>query len=131
MHPRGKVCVVTGAASGIGEAVARAYAEAGAKGVVIADLNAERLAKVASDIDALAVPTDVSQESDIKALIDKAEARFGPVDVFYSNAGISRAGQQDASDADWDLNCGCMSSVTSSRRAPWCRACWHAVPVIY
>ena len=104
MHPRGKVCVVTGAASGIGEAVARAYAEAGAKGVVIADLNAERLARVASDIDALAVPTDVSQESDIKALIAKAEARFGPVDVFYSNAGISRAGQQDASDADWDLN---------------------------
>ena len=104
MHPRGKVCVVTGAASGIGEAVARAYAEAGAKGVVIADLNADRLAKVASDIDALAVPTDVSQESDIKALIAKAEARFGPVDVFYSNAGISRAGQQDASDADWDLN---------------------------
>jgi NAD(P)-dependent dehydrogenase (short-subunit alcohol dehydrogenase family) len=37
-------------------------------------------------------------------LIAAAEARFGPVDVFYSNAGISRPGQQDASDADWDLN---------------------------
>ena len=104
MHPRGKVCVVTGAASGIGEAVARAYVEAGAKGVVIADLNADKLAKVAGEISALAVPTDVSQESDIKALIAKAEAKFGPVDVFYSNAGISRAGQQDAPDAEWDLN---------------------------
>lgn len=104
MHPRGKVCVVTGAASGIGEAVARAYAAAGARGVVVADLNAEKLATVAGEIDALAVPTNVAQESDIKALIAAAEARFGPVDVFYSNAGISRAGMEDASDADWDLN---------------------------
>ena len=53
MHPRGKVCVVTGAASGIGEAVARAFANAGARGVVIADMNAEKLAKVAADIGGL------------------------------------------------------------------------------
>ena len=104
MHPRGKVCVVTGAASGIGEAVARAYAKAGARGVVVADLNAEKLANVAGEIDALAVPTNVSQEADIKALIAAAEDRFGPVDVFYSNAGISRPGMEDAPDADWDLN---------------------------
>ena len=47
MHVKGKVCVVTGAASGIGEAVARAYAEAGARGVVVADLKTsrDRLAK--------------------------------------------------------------------------------------
>jgi NAD(P)-dependent dehydrogenase (short-subunit alcohol dehydrogenase family) len=104
MHPRGKVCVVTGAASGIGEAVARAYVEAGASGVAVADLNADKLAKVAADIGALAVPTDVSKEADIKALIAAAEAKFGPVDVYYSNAGISRPGQEAASDADWDLN---------------------------
>lgn len=104
MHPRGKVCVVTGAASGIGEAVARAYAEAGARGVVVADLNAGKLATVAADIDALAVPTDVSKEADIQALIAAAEATFGPVDIYYSNAGISRPGMADASDADWDLN---------------------------
>ena len=57
MHVKGKVCVVTGAASGIGEAVARAYAEAGARGVVVADLKTSRdkLAKVAGDIDGLAV----------------------------------------------------------------------------
>ena len=65
MHPRGKVCVVTGAASGIGEAVARAYVEAGARGVVIADLNAEKLATVAANIGALGVPTDVSKEADM------------------------------------------------------------------
>jgi NAD(P)-dependent dehydrogenase (short-subunit alcohol dehydrogenase family) len=104
MHPRGKVCVVTGAASGIGEAVARAFVEAGARGVVVADLNAEKLANVAADIGALGVPTDVSREGDIQALIAAAEAKFGPVDVFYSNAGISRPGMENASDADWDLN---------------------------
>jgi len=104
MHPKGKVCVVTGAASGIGEAVARAYVEAGAKGVVVADVNGEKLARVADEIGALAVPTDVSRAADIQALVAAAEARFGSVDVFYSNAGISRPGMEDASDADWDLS---------------------------
>ena len=50
MHPKGKVCVVTGAASGIGEAVARAFAAAGARGVAVADLNAAKLANVAAEI---------------------------------------------------------------------------------
>jgi len=104
MLPKDKVCVVTGGASGIGEAVARAFVKGGARGVVIADLNADKLAKVADEIGALGVPTDVSREADIQALIAAAEAKFGPVDIFYSNAGISRAGQQDAPDADWDLN---------------------------
>ena len=56
MQVKGKVCVVTGAASGIGQAVARAYAASGAKGVVVADLKTsrERLASVAGDIDGLA-----------------------------------------------------------------------------
>ena len=104
MHPKGKVCVVTGAASGIGEAVARAYAAAGAKGVVVADLAADKLAKVAGEINGLAVPTDVSKEADIKALIAAAEAKYGPIDIFYSNAGLSRPGLAEASDADWDIN---------------------------
>ena len=104
MHPKGKVCVVTGAASGIGEAVARAFVAAGARGVAIADVNAEKLAKVAGEIGALAVPTDVSNEAAIQALIAATEAKFGPVDIYYSNAGISRPGMEDASDADWDLN---------------------------
>ena len=101
-----KVCVVTGAASGIGEAVARAYAEQGARGVVVADLKSsrERLAKVAGDLDALAVTADVGEEADIKALFAAAEAKFGPVDVFFSNAGLSRKGQESASDADWEVS---------------------------
>ena len=104
MHPKGKVCVVTGAASGIGEAVARAFAEAGARGVVVADLSGDKLAAVARDIGGLAVPTDVGQEAAVKALIAAAESKYGPVDIFFSNAGLSRKGQQDASDADWDVS---------------------------
>jgi NAD(P)-dependent dehydrogenase (short-subunit alcohol dehydrogenase family) len=106
MHVKDKVCVVTGAASGIGEAVARAFAEAGARGVVVADLKSsrERLAGVAGEIDGLAVTADVAQEADIKALIAGAEDRYGPVDVFFSNAGLSRKGQESADDADWDVS---------------------------
>src|SRR5678815_2206574 len=91
MNVKGKVCVVTGAASGIGEAVARAYAEAGARGVVVADLKTtrDRLAKVAGDIDGLPITADVGLEEDIKALIAAAEDKYGPVDVFLSLIHIS------------------------------------------
>ena len=106
MQVKGKVCVVTGAASGIGEAVARAYAQAGARGVVVADLKSSRdkLASVAGEIGGLAVSADVAQESEIQALIAAAETRFGPVDVFFSNAGLSRKGQETADDTDWDVS---------------------------
>src|SRR5437763_11300521 len=106
MHLKGKVCVVTGGASEIGEATARAYAEAGARGVVVADLKTsrERLAAVAGDIDGLAVTADVGLEEDVKALIAAAEAKYGPVEVFFSNAGLSRKGQETASDDDWDVS---------------------------
>jgi NAD(P)-dependent dehydrogenase (short-subunit alcohol dehydrogenase family) len=106
MHVKDKVCVVTGAASGIGEAIARAYAQAGARGVVVADLKSSRdkLASVAAEIGGLAVPADVAQESEIQSLIATAETRFGPVDVFFSNAGLSRKGQETADDADWDVS---------------------------
>jgi NAD(P)-dependent dehydrogenase (short-subunit alcohol dehydrogenase family) len=106
MHIKDKVCVVTGAASGIGEATARAYAEAGARGVVVADLKSsrERLAKVAGDIDGLAVTCDVGEEADIQALVAAAQDKYGPIDIFFSNAGLSRKGQETASNADWEVS---------------------------
>jgi NAD(P)-dependent dehydrogenase (short-subunit alcohol dehydrogenase family) len=106
MHVKDKVCVVTGGASGIGEAVARGFAAAGARGVVVADLKSsrQRLADVAGDIDGLAVTADVAEEADIKALIAAAEDKYGPIDIFFSNAGLSRKGQESASDADWDVS---------------------------
>ena len=106
MHIKDKVCIVTGGASGIGEATARAFAEAGARGVVVADLKTsrERLAQVAGDIDGLAVTADVGQEEDTLALIAAAEAKYGAIDVFFSNAGLLRKGQESASDADWEVS---------------------------
>jgi NAD(P)-dependent dehydrogenase (short-subunit alcohol dehydrogenase family) len=101
MKVRGKVCVVTGAAGGIGEAVARRYVKEGAKGVVVADMDASRLDKVAKDIGALGVSGDIGQEGQVKRLIEEAEKKYGQVDVFFSNAGIGRGGHEDATDKDW------------------------------
>ena len=101
MKVKDKICVVTGAAGGIGEAVARRYVKEGAKGVVVADRDAARLEKVAKDIGALAVAGDIGQEADVQKLIAEAEKKFGQIDVFFSNAGIGRGGHEDATDKDW------------------------------
>ena len=104
MNLRDKHIIVTGAASGIGAALARRFAAEGAAGVVVADQSAARtpLEGVAREIGGLAIVCDVTQETDIKALVAAATAKFGPVDIFFSNAGISRRGHEEAPDADWD-----------------------------
>jgi NAD(P)-dependent dehydrogenase (short-subunit alcohol dehydrogenase family) len=102
MKVKDKVCVVTGAAGGIGEAIARRYAKEGAKGVVVADRDAGRLDAVAKDIKGIAVACDVAKEADIRHLVAEAERHYGPpVDIFFSNAGIGRGGHEDALDKDW------------------------------
>ena len=101
MKVKGKVCVVTGAAGGIGEAIARRYAREGAKGVVVADRDTGRLEAVAKDIGGLAVAGDIGTEAEVKRLISEAEKKYGPVDIFFSNAGIGRGGHEDATDKDW------------------------------
>jgi NAD(P)-dependent dehydrogenase (short-subunit alcohol dehydrogenase family) len=53
---------------------------------------------------ALPSPPTSDRKADVQALIAAAEARFGPVDIFFSNAGLSRKGQETASDADWDVS---------------------------
>src|SRR6185436_9406615 len=85
-----KVAIVTGGASGIGAGMAQRFAADGARGVVVADLNLERAQGVAQSIgsSAVAVRCDVSQESDIQALVAKTRERFGQVDIYFSNAGI-------------------------------------------
>jgi NAD(P)-dependent dehydrogenase (short-subunit alcohol dehydrogenase family) len=101
MKIKDKVCVVTGAGRGIGEAIARRFAREGAKGVVVADRASSELEEVAKDIGGLAVACDVAHEPDIRQLIAAAETRFGPIDIFFSNAGIGRGGHEDATDKDW------------------------------
>ncbi|UWR26400.1 SDR family NAD(P)-dependent oxidoreductase [Sulfitobacter sp. S223] len=101
-----KSIVITGGASGIGAALARQAAKAGAK-VCIADLNLEAGKQLADEIGGIAVACDVTKEEQIIAAIEAAEAAHGPVDVFVSNAGLGRGDPSHAAsapDADWMLN---------------------------
>jgi NAD(P)-dependent dehydrogenase (short-subunit alcohol dehydrogenase family) len=103
MEIHGKVAVVTGGASGIGAAMAKRFAAEGARGLVVADIDAERAERVARDIGALAVHCDVGREADIQALVAAARKRYGQIDIFMSNAGIlGRPGGIDLEDALWE-----------------------------
>ena len=95
----GRVAVITGAASGIGRAVAMACVAGGMK-VVLADIEAAPLAAAvdelaASGAEVLGVPTDVRSETAIRALADAALDRFGAVHLVHNNAGVVTAGAID------------------------------------
>lgn len=109
----GKVAIVTGASSGIGEATAIALAAEGAK-VAIAARRAERLQAVAERIEngggkALPIVADVTDETQARDIVQKANAEFGRVDILVNNAGIALLGFIEGADtSDWrrtfDLN---------------------------
>ena len=89
----GRVAIVTGASSGIGEACAVSFVEKGAR-VVLAARRAERLSGLVERLEgmggeALAVTTDVTDEAAVQNLFDQAVARFGTVDVLINNAGVA------------------------------------------
>ncbi len=105
MELAGKVTVVTGAASGIGRAGAIRFAQEGAK-VAVADVDRAGLAETLRLITsaggtAIAIPTDVSAEAQINSLIARTERELGPIDLFWSNAGIGTGGGVDVADAEW------------------------------
>ncbi|MCL1910241.1 MAG: SDR family NAD(P)-dependent oxidoreductase, partial [Kiritimatiellaeota bacterium] len=92
----GKTVIVTGAAQGFGEGIARELADNGAR-LVIADLN-ETLARAVADSiggGAVAVKVDVTNEESVRNLIDETVRIFGGVDLLVSNAGVLRAGGLD------------------------------------
>jgi NAD(P)-dependent dehydrogenase (short-subunit alcohol dehydrogenase family) len=99
MDLTGKCAVVTGGGHGIGRALAERLAAEGAK-VVVADLRAERATKIADRIGGLAVVCDVGDPSAVGDLVTSAEAAFGPVHVFCSNAGIGDQGPDLGSTID-------------------------------
>ena len=117
MKLRDKVVVVTGASGGIGAAMARRFAREGAKGVVVADITAGPLESLAREIGGMAFVGDVGKEVDIIALVARTEERFGPIDVFCSNAGLVREGDEEALDSEWELNWSVhvMSHVYAAR----------------
>lgn len=108
MDLREKHAIITGGASGIGAATAREFARLGAI-VVVADLNGDGARQVADEIGGKPVACDVGSEADVNALVDDAERANGPVDVFFSNAGIATGGYPLDTDIDtwneqWQVN---------------------------
>ena len=96
MNFENKVVVVTGASSGIGEALAHRFAALGAH-VVAGARSIDKLQKVVESLPtlSLAVACDVSREEDCKKLIQRAVEAFGHIDVLVNNAGISMRAQFD------------------------------------
>jgi NAD(P)-dependent dehydrogenase (short-subunit alcohol dehydrogenase family) len=94
--------VITGAGSGIGRAIAHRIAREGARAVVVADVDLSSAQLVADEIAGTAIRTDVSKEAEIRALVDQAQGRHGPIDLFCSNAGIpGPPGGPEAPDDQW------------------------------
>jgi len=124
-HLNGQVAVITGASRGIGEAIARRYAEEGAK-VVLASRSPEDLRKVTQAIkkeggEALAVVTDVSIEEDVVQLMDAACTAFKTIDLLVTSAGIltPRSPLIKVTEEDWDrtLAVNLKGSFLCSREA--------------
>ncbi len=117
MELEDRVVVVTGAGSGIGEAIARAAHAAGARHVVVADLHGSEAARVADDIGGTAVTIDVSDEDAMRQMVESTLDAQGPIDLFVSNAGfVTAAGLEDSNaaiQAMWDVHC--MAHIYAAR----------------
>ena len=96
----GSGVVVTGAARGIGRALAARLAAEGCR-VVVADVDADELARTAGELGAHAVPADLATEAGVSALVEAARAELGRIDAWYGNAGIDRGRGLEASEEDW------------------------------
>ncbi|EOD65781.1 SDR family oxidoreductase [Amycolatopsis vancoresmycina] len=106
MELTGRVVVLTGAAHGIGAAMARRFAAEGAAGVVVSDVDTAGAARVAAEIAAaggraVAVTADATSKKDLKALVAAARAEFGRLDVFCANAGAAFGTGVHAADEQW------------------------------
>jgi NAD(P)-dependent dehydrogenase (short-subunit alcohol dehydrogenase family) len=110
--------VITGAAGGIGGALARRFHEERPRALVLADRDLAGAQAIAEELGALAVELDAGREESVRALIDVAERANGPIDIFISNAGVPGSGggpeaPDDAWDEAWRVNV--MAHVWASR----------------
>jgi NAD(P)-dependent dehydrogenase (short-subunit alcohol dehydrogenase family) len=119
MDIENKIVVVTGAASGIGRALALAFADHGAAHVVCADLDLEGAQGTAALAGGgcSAAQVDVARPDALEQMIDHVEQTIGPIDIFCSNAGILISGGMEVPDADWQRiwEINVMSHVWAAR----------------
>lgn len=122
MELKDAAVVVTGAGSGIGAALARRFAAAGAR-LVVNDLDAPAAARVAEEIGGTAVPGDASAEQDVASLVATARQHLGEIDLFCANAGIEPGGGADAPEQVWERvwQVNVMSHIRTAMQllGPW------------
>jgi len=97
----GRVIVVTGGGSGIGAALCRAFASAGAAHVVVSDINQAAAEAVAAEVGGTAVRTDVTVDAEVRALVHTTLEAQGHVDIFCSNAGVGLGTGPESPDEVW------------------------------
>lgn len=111
MELNDKVAVITGGSGGIGQAMARAFLAQGARAVVIADLNEASVQTCAADIGCDGLTCDVTDEGDVRRLVDFTLDKYGRVDLYCSNAGAAGSKSGVLADAEnevwqqqWELH---------------------------
>jgi 3-oxoacyl-[acyl-carrier protein] reductase len=105
MRLKGKVAVVTGSSSGIGEAIVRAYAREGARVVVTYNTKREPAERIGAEIGAEVVCLlDVRDRASIRACFQAAADKYGKIDILVNNAGVNRTADFDKqTDEEWDM----------------------------
>lgn len=113
---RGAGVVVTGAGAGIGAALARRLASAGAR-VVVNDIDAAACEAVAAETGATPAPGDAASADGVTALVSAARDALGEIDVYCANAGVGRPGSEQAPEAEWEAawDVNVMSHVRAAR----------------
>jgi NAD(P)-dependent dehydrogenase (short-subunit alcohol dehydrogenase family) len=115
-----KLVVITGSGSGIGEALARRYAGEGAQ-VVVADRNGAAVDRVSAEVGCKGIQADMTREGDVRAVAELAKRAYGPVDIWFSNAGqqlVTKATDHERWIIDMSSGQDCRSE-TSHLRQPY------------
>ena len=118
MEMNNRIAVITGGSGGIGQAMAKAFLAQGARGIVLADLDANAVASAAEALGVDGMACDVTKENDVKALADYTIEKHGQIDLFCSNAGAGGDGlltdaSNDVWQMQWDLHV--MSHMYAAR----------------